>query len=227
MANMMAGERPWYRSTRPSVVTPSAGYGFDDPWDSHTEGSEPPSGVPPFEVAVTGQPEFYPDSGRTCIGGSVIPAIRLSTHWQLVADIGGCNILGLPALQSGDMLHYSIGPRWNSRPTRALNPHAQFLIGGMKISRDLIDIERKQLLEEISKQNGQPMPRADKFVDFDAEHRFSISAGAGVDYTLSRAFALRLVSFEYRRAWLPPVGGADYSRGMRLSSGLVLRMGTW
>jgi hypothetical protein len=227
LANMMAGRPPWYRSTRPGTLVPRAGYGYEDQPPVIPEPPDPPPGVAPFEVGVTAQPEWYLATNRSCIGGSVSPALRLSARWQLVADIGGCNLLGLPELQSGDVLQYRVGPRWNSRPTRALNPHAQFLVGGIKISRDRTDPRRKQQLEQLSRENGSPMPRQDVFMEFDAEHRFSISAGAGVDYALNRAFALRLVSFEYRHAWLPPVGGADYSGGVRLSSGLVLRIGTW
>jgi hypothetical protein len=51
--------------------------------------------------------------------------------------------------------------------------------------------------------------------------------GAGVDYRLHPGLALRMANLEYVHSWLNPVGGYDFNNGVRLTTGLVLRMGTW
>ena len=51
-------------------------------------------------------------------------------------------------------------------------------------------------------------------------------AGTGVDIRLNPAFALRLASVEYARSWAPSVS-RSYNQGLQLSTGMILRMGTW
>jgi hypothetical protein len=55
----------------------------------------------------------------------------------------------------------------------------------------------------------------------------ALSAGGGLDLRLNRAMALRVASLEYRRAFISDRDGRDYSGGLRMTAGIVLRMGTW
>ncbi|MCL5743790.1 MAG: hypothetical protein M1541_07660, partial [Acidobacteria bacterium] len=55
----------------------------------------------------------------------------------------------------------------------------------------------------------------------------ALAAGGGLDLRLNRALALRLASLEYRRTFITDPDGRDYSGGLRMSAGLILRMGTW
>jgi hypothetical protein len=48
-----------------------------------------------------------------------------------------------------------------------------------------------------------------------------------VDVKLNNAFAIRVVNFDYVYSWLHPVAGTDYNHGVRLTTGVVLRIGTW
>jgi hypothetical protein len=55
----------------------------------------------------------------------------------------------------------------------------------------------------------------------------ALSAGGGLDMRLNRALALRVASLEYRRVFLSAPDGRDYCGGLRMTTGLILRMGTW
>ena len=55
----------------------------------------------------------------------------------------------------------------------------------------------------------------------------SISVGGGLDLQLSRALALRMANFDYTRSWVPSVNGNDFGHGLRVGTGLILRLGTW
>jgi hypothetical protein len=89
--------------------------------------------------------------------------------------------------KNGDALVYQIGPRWTPVTEGRWSPYTQVLIGGMKLTFD--QVEEKSML--------------------------AVAAGAGVDYKVTPAIALRLASLEYQRG------------GLQLSTGMVLRLGTW
>jgi hypothetical protein len=55
----------------------------------------------------------------------------------------------------------------------------------------------------------------------------SLSFSGGADLRLNRALAFRVANFDYIRSWLHPINGYEFNQGYRLSTGLVLRVGTW
>ena len=54
-----------------------------------------------------------------------------------------------------------------------------------------------------------------------------MATGGGLHYNLHPALTLRVAELSYRHSWTAPLWGRDYSNGLKWSSGLVLRMGTW
>ena len=56
---------------------------------------------------------------------------------------------------------------------------------------------------------------------------FTFTAGGGMDYRINSVLQLRLARLEYRRSWLAPLNGYDFSRGLQFSTGLMLQFGTW
>ena len=97
----------------------------------------------------------------------------------------------------------------------------QVLIGGNKLTLERMFPEKKKLLDRAA------LPAREIYTEQTAANGFAVSTGGGVQYKLNRALALRLAELSYRRSWIGPVWGRDYSTGLKLTSGLVLRMGTW
>jgi hypothetical protein len=54
-----------------------------------------------------------------------------------------------------------------------------------------------------------------------------VAAGSGLDVVLTRAFAWRVVSVEYTHSWLPDVDMIRAQEGIKVTTGAVLRIGTW
>ena len=88
--------------------------------------------------------------------------------------------------------------------------------------------DRKALLEQLAAQNHTTPPTRDQYALVTETNGLALAAGAGVQYKLSRALAIRVAEVSYRYSWLEPLfGRGAYSESVRLTSGLVLRMGTW
>jgi hypothetical protein len=98
-------------------------------------------------------------------------------------------------------------------------------VGGQKITQEYcsVPLKKPKGLEPgkicTSEPNGRPLR--------DESTGFSISAGGGVDVKLNKAVALRVGNVDYMHSWLNPVAGADYNQGVRVTTGIVLRIGTW
>jgi hypothetical protein len=226
MANMMRGRVPIYREDRSIFADEFSD--FQSISHRHEETELPPDvGPAPFEITAAYRRTGFrgSDGATTCSGGGAEAAFRLSPQWQLVADVSGCTLGGLPQLVTGDALSYLIGPRWTPSEKR-LRPYAQFLIGGTKLTTEKVWPEKKAIVEAAAREAGE-RPNRDEFVKTDANHSLAVSAGMGLDLKLGRAAALKLASLEYTRSWNAPVAGVDYSRGLQLKLGVTLRMGTW
>jgi hypothetical protein len=48
-----------------------------------------------------------------------------------------------------------------------------------------------------------------------------------VDYKINNALAFRVASLEYSHSWTQDLNGVNYQNGLQVTTGLVLRMGTW
>ena len=91
----------------------------------------------------------------------------------------------------------------------------------------------EQLLTEIRdqlKKEGKGHPSgidAEAYVIPWSLNRFAWKAGAGIDLRLNRAVALRLGSFDYTMTRTILQDGHAYGNALQVSTGLILRMGTW
>lgn len=237
LANLLEGSYPWHRETRPGVSR------YDPKMEKWLVASglvqpvsSPPimeipdvSGPAPFELTLSFQPERFSGAGSNtpCVGGGATAAFRISLSWQLVADVGGCKLLDLGKNLSGDSLTYMMGPRWVSRSSGPLSSYVQILVGGNKMTEERMFPEKKKLLTKIAMQKNLEVPTHDQYTEQTDTNGFAISIGGGLQYKLNRAFAIRLADISYQHFWVSPLWGREFSNGLKITSGLVLRMGTW
>jgi hypothetical protein len=237
-ANLLQGQAPWHRETRPGVLLYARLEDFKvRPWIAvprfagrHQEVETPDSeGPAPFEFNVTFEPEWFLSgtSGLPCLGGGATAAFRLSPSWQIVTDVGGCKMVGLDTDLSGDSLTYMVGPRWVKRSRGPWSAYLQVLVGGNKLTEERLLPETKERLEEAAKRDNKPAPDHAEYTEETETNGFTVATGGGVTYKLNRALAIRVADLSYRRSWTAPLGGQEYSKAIKLSSGVVLRFGTW
>jgi len=224
-ANVMDRKAPWHRETRAGVLKyePSG-----DPLPGLVDQTPKPV-IAPFEFRIASGYRTF-ESGP-CIGAGAEAAYRIAPQWQILLDANGCNLLGLMPNLSGDALFYQVGSRWTPLPAAKWSPYVQLLVGGMKLSHEQFFSEKKH---EIELANPNPTHDPDLahqlhglYTSSEERNGLAVSAGTGVDYRFSDALAIRVAGLEYSRSTLGTLGGLGYSRGFRISTGLVLRLGTW
>jgi hypothetical protein len=232
LANVLSGNVPWNRYTRPGVMEQASQtrdrastLAADD-----APVTESFPDVAPFEFTtlVTAEQDF--GSSGPCIGAGGEAAIRVQRSLQLVVNIGGCKMTGLEANVSGDSLRYLAGPRWTPFASSRWSPFAELLAGGRKVTQEVFFPEKKAALALMLLQKGQKLedPDHDLYTSSSEQAGFTFKAGVGVDMKLNRALALRIASIDYSMSWAAaPLSGSRRSQGLQLTSGLVLRMGTW
>jgi hypothetical protein len=246
-AYLMAFRCPWTRENRLGMSPADQELRRQLIHEYRTEGGEPPfmyvkpapSGIEfvrkfPKEAPIELQAFPYVESflhGGSCIGGGGNGAARLNPQWQIVAEISGCQVMHMPASnQSGDSLFYAVGPRWTPRADQKISPFAQVLLGGRKVTHETDNVAlRKQLLKDWGDGSGVRGHYPTRF-DWSVEHQkngFSLAAGSGVDVVLTRAFAWRVVNVEYTHTWMGDVDMIKPQDGIRVTTGAVLRIGTW
>jgi opacity protein-like surface antigen len=227
-ANLMAGKVPWYRDSRAGILqyTPEpkterpAAVDTSPVADSVKEAAT-------FEFAV--EPSWRQFAGGGCVGGGADAAYRIAPDFEVALAVSGCKLTGLPADVTGDALIYQIGPRWTPLSTSRWSPYAHLLVGGMKITHEQLYPDLKVAVEEAN-QNLDPKlsyTLHDQYTRREDKSGLAITAGTGVDYKLSDALAIRVARIEYLYSNLDNVGGMSYGRGLQVSAGMVLRIGTW
>jgi hypothetical protein len=222
-ANALRGEAPWRRDSRPGVLS----------YDPATFRESPPTikpgedtpGAAPFEFQI--EPVFMVYDGRACPGGGGLFAYRMNSQWQLALEVAGCQVSGFKGNISADSLTYLAGPRWRPTTRGRWSPHAHVLVGGQKISQEEVFPEIEDRLKAEARAKLRRPPLREEYATFETRNAFALAAGAGVEVKLNSALAFRLASVDYLKAWTPQVGGIDYSSSIRLSSGIILRLGTW
>lgn len=249
-ANLMAFQVPWHRETRLGL------FGGDD-YKLRKEmvqafregtGEKPfefvrrpanPDGIEfghtypkeaPIELSVYPYYEGFLGGGN-CIGGGGSGAARVNPALQVVAEVDGCLVMGMPAVnQSGDSLFYGGGLRWTPRASRRLSPFVQLLFGGRKVTYEVDNIAlHKELLLEWNNGSGS-LPHYPKRSDWSVEASTngpSIAAGGGLDVVVTRPFAWRVLNVEYTHSFMPSVDMIHPQNGVRLTTEAVLRIGTW
>ena len=231
-ANLMMFHSPWRRENRASP-TQYDGEIYLRPSESLAEAVSPegsPGGfdvVPKFELAAS-VPGLYQIGGLNCLGGGGIGAFRATDLRQWTVEVSGCTLgNSLPRNWSGDSLTFAVGPQWIVHTAGRWSPHAHFRVGVQKITEELINPE----LEKAVLSNVPPGADKHKYHDLYTKHwettGFSMAVGGGLDVALNRALALRVANLDYTRSWLGDLNGRNFDHGLRLSTGLVLRIGTW
>jgi hypothetical protein len=167
---------------------------------------------------------------KNCIGGGGSGASRLNPDFQLVGELSGCLIMGMPAVnQSGDMLFWGGGVRWTPLAAHHVSPYLQTMFGGRRVTHEILNAElKKQLLDEWNDGNGT-LPHYPKRSDYSVEEAKigpALSFGSGFDWVVTRAFAWRMVNAEYFHTWMDNVDFIQPQNSLRITTGAVLRIGT-
>lgn len=175
--------------------------------------------------------EHFLGANQNCIGGGGSGASRVNPNFQLVGEVSGCLVMNMPAAnQSGDMLFWGGGVRWTPLAAHHISPFLQTMFGGRRVTHDISDIAlRKKLLGEWNDGSGT-LPHYPKRSDWSTElSRYgpALSVGSGFDLVLTRAFAWRLVDVEYSHAWMGDADMIQPQDTLRITTGAVLRIGTW
>jgi hypothetical protein len=219
-ANILALRYPWHRENRPD---------YDGQLylreESANLGTFMLPLVPKFELTAA-MPSYTRMGPDYCLGGSGVGAFRLSDFWQWTLEVGGCTLgNSLPHHWSGDSLIFHTGPQWIMHNSSRWSPHAHFRVGGQKITEEYCAVPEKSPGGLIygTPCKSEPNQRAQHY----ESTGFSISTGAGLDVKLNSALAIRVANLDYMYSWLHPVAGTDYNQGVRFTTGLVLRIGTW
>ncbi len=165
-----------------------------------------------------------PRTGRNRVvglhGGSESLAFNLNSFFGIVADVGGyesdhLTLGGVPPINvhaDGGAFGYMFGPRVSFRSGR-ITPFAQYLLGGLYATR-----------VKLPGCSGDAVCTA-----LPSENAFAMTAGGGVDVTLTRHIALRVFQVEYMytrfRDPTSSTGQTARQNDVRLSTGIVFRMG--
>lgn len=247
VANVMAFRVPWNRDTRMGIFGQNhtrrkemlqefkagGGKAFEfkrlNPPGSSTESKVYPLAAP---IELEAFPYFERiGNGGNCVGGGGSGAARVNRGWQVVAELNGCLIMNMPgANQSGDSLFYGGGVRWTPAAAHRWSPFAELLFGGKKVTHETDDLAlRKRLLAEWNDGNGSlgHYPKRSDWSVQISNNGPSIAIGGGMDIVVTRPFAWRIVAVEYGHAWLPDIASIHAQNTFRISTGAVLRIGTW
>ncbi len=230
-ANVMMFKLPWHRDSRPGITTYDTVVSdkslarikaIDLPLDAaDTYGRK--RAIFAFDIPV----EVTHFGKLSCAGGGAVAQIPLSDSWDAVFNLSGCKLLGLPQDYSGDSLTYMLGARWSPKNASRVVPHVRMMVGGHKIYEERIfpDLE-KELMEKGAKGTYYRHIALD-FTQTWHENGLALSIGAGVDIGINRALGFRLASVDYMHSWLSRLNGADFHEGIRVSTGLIVNMGSW
>ena len=161
------------------------------------------------------------------MGSGVNAQLPLGNSFDAVISLTGCKLIGLPENETGDSLTYMIGARWSPKNANRMVPHVRMMVGGHKIYEERIFPELQKELKEKGEKGSY---YRHIYLDYTQNwHRngLALSIGAGVDLGINRALGLRLASLDYMHSWLSPLNGSDFHDGIRLSTGLIVNMGSW
>ena len=208
-ANLMAFKQPWHRDTRmglfgenhirrEQMIADWKYNGGPKPFefvkrDLVSDDSKPEHVFPKeaaIELAAYPNYEHFSNGGKNCIGGGGSGAARLNPVLQIVAEINGCLVMGMPqSNESGDSLFYGAGVRWTPLAARRWSPFTEVLFGGRKVTYEVIDLAlRTTLLDEWNDGSGT-LPHYPKRSDYSTEvasNGPSLAAGGGVDWVMKR-----------------------------------------
>ena len=230
-ANLMMFQHPWRRENRGSIAS------YDGEMHVRSSGSitaavsfdrnvTNPDLVPKFELTAS-VPSFHQVGGLNCVGGGGIGAFRATDFWQWTVEVGGCTLgNSLPSNWSGDSLMFTAGTEWIAHTAGRWSPHVHFRVGGQKVTEQWVDPTLRTVLSQLPA-GANPGKYYDLYVRHWERTGFSLSLGGGLDVGLNRALAVRVAGIDYTRSWLGEMNGRHFDRGLGISTGLTLRIGTW
>lgn len=148
-----------------------------------------------------------PPDGCGCFslnGGSGWVGIGLTRHFAIVGEVAaqhGSNIAGT----NGDLTltSYLFGPRYTVHRFERVKPFGQFLVGGAHASGS-----------EAPGTSGLP----------GSPNAFALTAGGGLDVSLSKHFSLRMIQADYYFTHFGN-GVNDRQNNLRIGAGLVFHIG--
>jgi hypothetical protein len=111
-----------------------------------------------------------------------------------------------------------------------LSPYSQVLVGGRRITHEIDDMEKKWTLLNEWKDGNGTLAHYPRRSDWSVEHMENglvIEAGGGFDFFVNRALAWRVANLEYTHTWISRADQINPSQGIKFTSGLILRIGTW
>ena len=224
-ANLMGRRYPWYRANRP-IPTFKDSYEYYEPVAKNPV--NPPPGVAPFQFNIHMETRTYfgQNASPPCIGGGTEVGFRLADDWQLMGEVTGCKQTGMQPNFTGDSLTYAIGPQW----TAALSPrwvtHTRVLVGGNKVNQEQVLTALENELKQMYKNQQVFPPLSNQYIRNYDNNALALMGGTAFDYKLSRALLFRS-AVDYSHTWNNNINGINYRDSLRISSGLVLDMGTW
>ncbi len=222
-ANVLDGRAPWDRASREGILSYRAQPRAPTlPADPAATFANMPA---PFEFSITSG--YRQLSDGPCLGGGADAAYRVADTLQLALTVNGCKSVSLPTNVSGDGLVFQAGPRWTPVPTGKWSPYGHVLVGGMKVTQETLFPAKKA---EVEAANANLDPTLgytlhDQYTSHTESTGLAVTAGAGVDYKLNDALALRVANFEY--LYSKARQGSSYENGFQFTMGVVLRVGTW
>ncbi len=242
-ANMMAFRVPWHSETRIGLFGENHQLRKELLAEYKLNGEKAFEYVQPLQSEHRPYPKEAPIEltafplyqsflgGGSCIGGGGSGAARVNPRLQVVAEVSGCLIMHMPASnQSGDSLFYGGGMRWTPHAAHHVSPYLQVMFGGQKVTHEIVDHALQQQLQTDWNDGNGSIPHYPKRSDWSVQisnNGPALGAGGGIDVVVSRAFAWRVVDVQYSHAWLGDVGMIHPQNGLRISTGAVLRIGTW
>jgi hypothetical protein len=229
-ANLMMFKYPWHRDTRAGVTTHYVK--LDDSQMSRNVIQVPLEPSDPygrkrasfsFDIPV----EVTWFDKLACVGAGTTAQLPLNDSLDAVIHLSGCKLIGLPQNYSGDSLTYMVGARWSPKNARVAVPHVRVMVGGHKVYEEklLPDVKADLLARGVKGTYYH-----DVYLDYTPNwhtNGFALSIGAGIDIGINRALGFRLASVDYLHSWISPLNGSNFNEGIRLSTGLIVNMGSW
>lgn len=184
----------------------------------------------PIELTAFPYYERFHD-GKNCIGGGGSGAARINADFQVITEVSGCLIMGMPqGNYSADSLFYGGGLRWTPEAAHRISPYLQFMFGGRKVTLEIDNDElRQKLLKEWNNGNGTlaHYPKRNDWSVETAHNGPGIAVGGGVDIVIARPFAWRILNVEYTHSWMDSVAMIRPQSGVKIATQAVVRIGTW
>jgi hypothetical protein len=231
-ANLLRLKVPWYRDSRGGVLhwhdPPVAATLVKTPEAPFSARAWPKSVA--FELSGDAvYQRFLGSTGSNCIGGQGKGAVKLSQSWAMVGNFGGCELMGFTTSNaSGDALWYTVGARYSHDVAfRRLRSYVEALGGGMKITHDFIDEQKKEQLIATALADHKIKPNTSAYTTEKDTNAPSVQMGMGLIWDLNNGAVIRVCDFNYQHSWTSHLDGMDYNDGLRVSTGVSVRFGHW